>query len=502
MPLIILSDRDVRELLDTLTKDDVQECHKALADALHAYSTANGPADSGCCASNQPKRITIKQRGGVNTLFMPSTSGDALGVKVLTLAESSRVSETASDVDSLRLSDSESVKSSARDSSSQSSFSGPSRSSTASTTSSTMQGGSSTSRSSVSSATTTSSPSTQTHPKLAENIHAPLGLLEPSEASPKGCLTVLDTDGRPRGLINASTLTAFRTALASTLILKARQNVHTVTVFGAGLQAYWHIFLSVLLKKNDIHHIHVINRDFKRAQRLLMTLAQSENDVIADAMLGQKLRPSILTPEFNEYSRLLKEHVRNADIIYCCTPSTEPLFPAGHLTNPDGRKKARYIAAIGSYKPHMQELHHDIFRQAVRGPEESSHSHLHIHHRHAHEGGAVIVDSIDGAMREAGEIIRAGISGQGLVEIGEIVMLKRSHWAEKAEREAREREERELEAKSAKGNPKSPTNGGHGLGHLFRHSSDKEKDKKEKQADDGLQGWLERGNVLYKSVGM
>lgn len=223
-----------------------------------------------------------------------------------------------------------------------------------------------------------------------------------------------------------------------------------------------------------------------------MTLATSENEAIADAFLSQKLRPTILTPEFVEYHRLLKEHVRNADVIYCCTPSTEPLFPAGHLTNTEGRRKARYIAAIGSYKPHMQELHPDILRQAVRGPEEH-HSHMHIGRRHVSEGGAVIVDSIEGAMQEAGEIIKAGISGRGLVEIGELVMLKRSHWTEKAEREAAENSKLEKTQK-----PQS----GHGLGHLFHRAHEKPKSAEKDKDDDGLQGWLERGNVIYKSVGM
>jgi ornithine cyclodeaminase/alanine dehydrogenase-like protein (mu-crystallin family) len=50
--------------------------------------------------------------------------------------------------------------------------------------------------------------------------------------SPSGSLTLLNRDGTPRGLINAAEITAFRTALASTMIFKKRKNVHDVVIFG------------------------------------------------------------------------------------------------------------------------------------------------------------------------------------------------------------------------------------------------------------------------------
>lgn len=175
----------------------------------------------------------------------------------------------------------------------------------------------------------------------------------------------------------------------------------------------------------------------------------------------------------------------------------------------------------------MQELPIEVLQQAVKGPEEAKHHHgpLHIHHAAAGEGGAVVVDSIEGAMRESGEIIKSGIGGMGVVELGELVMLKRSHWAEKAEREELERGRRE------KVGQEKDHGGGHGLAHLFHHhGSDKggnkarSKSRSGEQAsghqrsksksgssgggdvvrndDGGLQQWLQRGNVVYKSVGV
>jgi hypothetical protein len=40
--------------------------------------------------------------------------------------------------------------------------------------------------------------------------------------SPTGSLTLLNNDGSVRGLINAAEITAFRTALASTMLFKVR----------------------------------------------------------------------------------------------------------------------------------------------------------------------------------------------------------------------------------------------------------------------------------------
>lgn len=221
---------------------------------------------------------------------------------------------------------------------------------------------------------------------------------------------------------------------------------------------------------------------------------------------------------------MLKENVRAADIIYCCTPSTSPLFPAEHLTSTEGRRKARYIAAVGSYKAHMQELPIEVLQQAVRGPEEAKHHNggpFHIHKATAGEGGAVIVDTIEGAMRESGEIIKSGIGGLGVVELGELVMLKKAHWAEKAEREEKERGRKESEGRD------KHHGGGHGLAHLFHGNKMRSKSRDSKASDGsggsghkrsksksgksgdvvmdhdgGLHTWLQRGNVVYKSVGI
>ena len=95
----------------------------------------------------------------------------------------------------------------------------------------------------------------------------------------------------------------------------------------------------------------------------------------------------------------------------------------------------------------MCELHPEVLKAAVK-PEHGRH-----YHKHAANGGAIIVDTLEGAMRESGEVRQAGLKGEEMVEIGELVMLKRVM-------------------------------------------------VKDGNVEGGLVKWLRDGNVVYKSVGL
>jgi ornithine cyclodeaminase/alanine dehydrogenase-like protein (mu-crystallin family) len=444
MPLTILSDHDVRTLLLQLTKEDIHDLQSSLADALHYYSTSTEDDHNGCCSMLQPLRTALKRSDGQTTLFMPASSNDGLGVKIITLLAPEAGKDEKESVSSDRTLDSfDSL--------------------------------------SISQASTTSTTTRFDVP--------PDSIASSQSTTPKGSITLLDKYGAPRALINAEELTAFRTALASTMLFKKRSNVHDVVVFGAGKQAYWHIRLALLLRGTEIHHMNIINRSFDTAHNLIERLyrphhepAQFPNITVPSAEISDLARPKIqiLTPGHTEYERLLKSVVRGSSVIFCTTPSLTPLFPASYLTNTEGRKKGRYIAAIGSYKPHMLELHPDILRQNVQV------DHKHHHHKHARTGGAIIVDSVDACLKEAGEIIQAGLKGHEVVEIGELLMLKKE--ADRARKENGSSEESfdtrgvELgEAKKVKG---------------------KKKGDKAAEGDGGLMEWLMKGNVIYKSVGL
>ncbi|KAL9601967.1 MAG: hypothetical protein Q9219_002191 [cf. Caloplaca sp. 3 TL-2023] len=416
MPLTVLSDADIHSLLFSLNREDVIALQDNLAEALHEYSTGTQET-TGCCHSNQPQRISIPASNDQTTLFMPASTSTSRGIKIATLATTGEPNRNGSLA---------SIQST------------PSTTSTASSHS-------------KNDSTPPATPSSQmSNLSLAPSTATKSSMASSQSTSPIGSLTLLTASGQPYGFLAASELTAFRTALAATMIFTRRTHVHTIAIFGAGAQALWHIRLALLLRGPEIHHVHIINRNFRRARQLMTDIYTSpEWEHLRKS--NDKLDFSIVSNEYGEYTRLLKEHIRKSDVIFCCTPSTAPLFPPEYLTSSEGRKKGRYISAIGSYRQHMIELHPDILRQAV-APE-----HKHHHHRHAEKGGVIVVDSLSACMKEAGEVKQANLTPEQLVEVGELLMVKKASMREIAE-------------------------GGEG--------------------EVGLKRWLQGGNVIYKSVGL
>jgi hypothetical protein len=81
-PLTILPDSDVKRILHSLTKSEIEELQQALRKSLSAYSTTKQSEDER--ALTQPERTVIesdKSNGKSTTLFMPSTSAEGLGMK-------------------------------------------------------------------------------------------------------------------------------------------------------------------------------------------------------------------------------------------------------------------------------------------------------------------------------------------------------------------------------------------------------------------------------------
>ncbi|KAI1189703.1 UbiD family decarboxylase [Nemania serpens] len=363
---------------------------------------------------------------------------------------------------------------------------------------------------------------------------------------PTGSLTLYSPDGSPLGILHAQTLTAFRTALASSCLLAKRTNVRTLTVFGCGLQAYWHIRLALMLRGTTIRIVNIINRQFSENAKHILRQFYSVPMEIKEREGWEEVQFSMLTPGYGEYQRLQKEHIRASDVIYCCTPSMEELFDASILTNHEGRRKGRLIVAVGSYTKDMRELPKELLIQATR-----THQHGHLHyHKHATEGGVVVVDSLSGALKEAGEIIDAGLEPKQLVELGELTMIKRaveeidsSQTSADTNSLSESIERLDLSSQSSasavfgttstgaagdeSGNSKrssspSPRHVSHDSSgstgraaspsgfHLpsFRHhkrtaSQRSSAEKKECEKHDGhLSRWLSSGNVIYKSVGL
>lgn len=233
---------------------------------------------------------------------------------------------------------------------------------------------------------------------------------------------------------------------------------------------------------------------------------------------------------------MLKEYLTQADGIITTVPSTAPLFDSTILTSTEGRKRGRLIIAIGSYKPHMIEIPIEILHQAVK----TSHEHRHFH-KHAAEGGVVVVDTLNGCLKEAGEIIQAELTPHQLVEVGELVMLEGQLASPPAEPENVDPEGEQTDLDKLHAEPYEATesrepslrNVTHEYGELSvasldssdqtstnsRHSrpsstfsrtartsskirSPSMDSRKAKDRDDVMATWLRSGNVVYKSVGL
>lgn len=228
---------------------------------------------------------------------------------------------------------------------------------------------------------------------------------------PEGAVTLLSPSGRPVGFLHARTLTAFRTALSSTCLLARRGQVRTVTCFGVGSQAYWHIRLALLVRGSTIGHVNIINRRFSDRARVFLKQFYDVPAHVREREGWAGTTFSILTHGYGEFARLQREQIRDADVLYTCTPSTEELFEAEVLTSHEGRRKGRLVCAVGSYMPGMRELPVELLQQAAK--QEKARWHF---HKHAPEGGVVVVDTLDGALKGSGEIVAAGLQPTQLVE--------------------------------------------------------------------------------------
>ncbi|PBP27882.1 ornithine cyclodeaminase [Diplocarpon rosae] len=241
------------------------------------------------------------------------------------------------------------------------------------------------------------------------------------DATPYGSLTLMGTEGKPFGFLNAEEITAFRTALASSLLMLRRTKVKNITVFGTGKQAYWHVRLALLLRGSTIKNVHFINRDFnERAANVMKAFVTY--DLAAKRSEGwAETQFDLASLKYSEIDRILKERLRASDIIICTTPATKPLFDHTILTNSEGRMRARLIIAIGSYKSHMIEIPPEVVTQAIK-----THGEGHHFHKHAQEGGVIVVDNLE-CLKEAGELVQAGVQSDRTVELGELVTLNQMH---------------------------------------------------------------------------
>jgi alanine dehydrogenase len=186
--------------------------------------------------------------------------------------------------------------------------------------------------------------------------------------------------GRPAAMMDGTYLTALRTGAGSGVAtdLLARPDAETAAIFGAGVQARTQLLAVAAVR--PIRRVHVY------APR-----GESVHAMIAE--LRPRLDPAIAW----HAATAPAEAVRDADVVCAATTSATPVFNGADL------KPGAHINAVGSYQPAVREIDGETLRRAHR----------------------IVVDSREGAMAEAGDLLIA--LAQGAIrpddihaEIGEI----------------------------------------------------------------------------------
>lgn len=160
----------------------------------------------------------------------------------------------------------------------------------------------------------------------------------------------------PRLLLAARRLTEIRTAAASALATRflAREDARVLGVFGCGRQARAHLRVLPLVR---------------RFERLLVCGSSREQSRSFAGRMAKQLEVKVEAAE-------ARECVEQADVLCTCTTARQPLFDGAWL------RPGTHLNLVGAFQPETREVD-DVTIQRSR----------------------VIVDTYDGALAEAGDLL-------------------------------------------------------------------------------------------------
>lgn len=172
--------------------------------------------------------------------------------------------------------------------------------------------------------------------------------------NPVGLVFVFGEEGIPLGIVDGPTLTAIRTGAVAGLATRLLSNPEAavLAMLGAGAMGFDQV--EAIKAVRPIERVLVWSRDIERAWQL------------ADRVGGESVAE-------------VDEAVARADVISCATPATAPLF------DQDVVRPGTHINAVGAFTPEMAELSPAVLSRAF-----------------------VVVDDVDAAAAEAGDLIQAG----------------------------------------------------------------------------------------------
>ena len=176
--------------------------------------------------------------------------------------------------------------------------------------------------------------------------------------------------GAPSALIDGRSLTALRTGAASGVgtDLLAAEDAGTMVMIGAGAQSADQI--RAVCAVREIREVRVVSRTAESARNLIARIT-SELPGVHFVSPGS-----------------IAEAIGDADVICTATPASSPLFRTDDLPS------NVHVNAIGAFTPEMCELPSELLRDAR----------------------LVVVDEMEAAMAEAGDLLQAIGRGQLNVE--------------------------------------------------------------------------------------
>jgi alanine dehydrogenase len=172
--------------------------------------------------------------------------------------------------------------------------------------------------------------------------------------NPAGLVVVFADDGSPLGVVDGPTITAIRTGAGAGLAtrLLARESARSLAMLGSGAMAFDQV--EAVRSVRDIDQVLVWSRNPDHARAL------------ADRVGGEAVDDA-------------DEAVRRADVVSCATPATSPLF------SEESVRPGTHVNAVGAFTPAMAELPPGLLERAY-----------------------VVVDDVEAAAAEAGDLIQAG----------------------------------------------------------------------------------------------
>lgn len=165
----------------------------------------------------------------------------------------------------------------------------------------------------------------------------------------------------PLALLDGTSLTAVRTPAVSAVAVAhlAAPSASRLVAFGSGPQAEGHVLALSCVR--PVTEVTVVGRNRARAEVLVQRLAE------------KGVRAATGT----------SDAVAGADLVVCATTASEPVFD-GRLLHPEA-----CVVAVGSHEPTARELDDTTMGRAAR----------------------VVVEDVEVAMREAGDVVQAVTSG-------------------------------------------------------------------------------------------